>query len=324
MSSTTISGKPAVRRPLTPATARFLMIGMLMAIIVAIGALVADRFLRPANLANVFEQATDLALVALGQSLTVLTGGIDLSVGSLISLLSVLTSGLIDGNGAMVLPVCAGVILLGVLVGTLNGCGVVLLKIHPLIVTLGMGAVLQGVALLYTRSPVGGIPDGFDSIAYGRIGGLSVGGIAVLLIFVAVAVLLRRTATGRAIYAVGDDRHAATLLGLKVRRVTILVYAASGLFSALTAIYLVARFGSGQPYTGADYTLSSVTPVVVGGIVLSGGRGNVLGTLLGAYLLALLNNLLNFLHVPTQIQLVAEGLIIMAAVAVHVEREKRA
>ena len=91
----------------------------------------------------------------------------------------------------------------------------------------------------------------------------------------------------------------------------------------MTAIYLVSRFGSGQPYAGADYTLASVTPVVVGGIALSGGRGSIFGTLLGAYLLAILNDLLNFLHVPTQIQLVAEGLIIMAAVSIHVERGRR-
>ena len=135
---------------------------------------------------------------------------------------------------------------------------------------------------------------------------------------------LRYTNTGRTIYAVGDDSHAARLLGMPVGRVILLVYGASGFFSAVTAIYLVSRFGSGQPYAGADYTLASVTPVVVGGIALSGGRGSIFGTLLGAYLLAILNDLLNFLHVPTQIQLVAEGLIIMAAVSIHVDRARRA
>jgi ribose transport system permease protein len=315
--------RPA-RRIVSGNAPRLLMVAALMAVIIAIGGLVTDRFLRPENLANIFEQATDLALVALGQSLTVLTGGIDLSVGSLISLLSVLTSGLIDGNSNLVLPVCLGVIVGGTLIGVLNGCGVVWLRVHPLIVTLGMGAVLQGVALLYTRAPVGSIPDGFDGLAYGRVAGFSVGGAATALIFVLVALFLRRTNTGRTIYAVGDDAHAARLLGMPVRRIILLVYGASGFCSAITAIYLVARFGSGQPYAGVDYTLSSVTPVVVGGIVLSGGRGSILGTLLGAYLLALLNNLLNFLHVPTQIQLIAEGLIIMAAVAIHVERARRA
>ena len=312
------------RREIPEVAARLLMVLGLMAAIVITGALVTDRFLRPENFANVFEQATDLALVSLGQSLTVLTGGIDLSVGSAISLLSVLTSGLIDGNSNMVIPVCLGVIVGGTLIGVLNGCGVVWLRVHPLIVTLGMGAVLQGAALLYTRAPVGSVPDGFDGLAYGRIAGVSIGGALTVGMFVLVALFLHRTNTGRMIYAVGDDSHAARLLGMPVRRVTLLVYGASGFFSATTAIYLVSRFGSGQPYAGADYTLSSVTPVVVGGIVLSGGRGSVIGTLLGAYLLALLNNLLNFLHVPTQIQLIAEGLIIMAAVAIHVERARRA
>lgn len=312
------------RRKISEGTARLLMVLGLMAAIVVTGAVVTDRFLRPENFANIFEQATDLALVSLGQSLTVLTGGIDLSVGSAISLLSVLTSGLIDGNSDMVLPVCVGVLAGGTLIGVLNGCGVVWLRVHPLIVTLGMGAVLQGAALLYTRVPVGSIPDGFDGLAYGRVAGISIGGAITVAMFVLVALFLHRTNTGRMIYALGDDSHAARLLGMPVRRLTLLVYGASGFFSAVTAIYLVSRFGSGQPYTGVDYTLSSVTPVVVGGIVLSGGRGSVFGTLLGAYLLALLNNLLNFLHVPTQIQLIAEGLIIMAAVAIHVERARRA
>ena len=315
--------RPA-RRRLSADMLRLLMVAALIVAIVATGAAVTDRFMRPENFANVFEQATDLALVALGQSLTVLTGGIDLSVGSVISLLSVLTSGLIDGNASLVLPVCLGILVAGTLIGVLNGCGVVWLRVHPLIVTLGMGAVLQGIALLYTRAPVGSIPDGFDSLAYGRVAGISIGGAATILIFVLVAVFLRYTNTGRTIYAVGDDSHAARLLGMPVRRVILLVYGASGFFSAVTAIYLVSRFGSGQPYAGADYTLASVTPVVVGGIALSGGRGSIFGTLLGAYLLAILNDLLNFLHVPTQIQLVAEGLIIMAAVSIHVDRARHA
>jgi ribose transport system permease protein len=298
------------------------LVVLFIIVLIVIGSSITDRFARSANFLNIYEQSTDLALVSLGQTLTILTGGIDLSVGSMISLLSVLTSGLINSDQSMVLPVCAGVILLGLVIGAINGLGVVFLRIHPLIVTLGMGAVLQGSALLYANGPAGGTPDGFDSLAYGRVGGISIGATITLVLYLIAAFLMRRTSTGRAIYAVGDEPAAAVLLGLPVRRVTVLVYAVSGLFCALTAIYLVSRFGTGQPYAGTYYTLQSVTPVVVGGTLLSGGRGGVIGTLLGAYLLAVLNNLLNFMHVSTQIQLIAQGLIIMAAVSAYVERKK--
>jgi ribose transport system permease protein len=295
---------------------------LLIVVITVLGCLVSDRFGTLNNFLNVYEQSTDLALVALGQTLTILTGGIDLSVGSMISLLSVLTSGIINSNANLVLPVCAGIIVLGMVIGLINGIAIVMLRVHPLIVTLGTGAVLQGLSLLYTMAPAGGVPDGFDFLAYGRIADISVGATIVLLVYLLASFLMRRTATGRNIYAIGDDRHAAVLLGLPVKRLTVLVYTLSGLLCAMTAIYLVARFGSGQPYAGANYTLASVTPVVVGGTMLSGGRGGVIGTLLGAYLIALLNDFLNFLHVSTEIQLVVQGLIIMLAVSAYREGKR--
>ena len=323
MSATALPAAKRARRFALPE--QVIRLGIVIILILAIGVLgclITNRFGTTNNILNVYEQSTDLALVALGQTLAILTGGIDLSVGSMISLLSVLTSGVINSNGDLVIPVCAGVIVLGLLIGVVNGLGIVLLRVHPLIVTLGMGAILQGIALLYTLAPVGGVPDGFDYLAYGRVFDISVGASIVIVVYLIASLLLRRTSTGRTIYAIGDDRPSAVLLGLPVRRVTVLVYALSGFFAALTAIYLVARFGTGQPYAGADYTLASVTPVVVGGTMLSGGRGGVIGTLLGAYLIALLNDFLNFLHVSSQIQLVVQGLIIMLAVSIYRERRR--
>lgn len=309
----------AVRFP-----AGLIAVTALLLLLLAVGAALSSTFIRAGNLLNVFEQATDLAIVGLGQTIVVLTGGIDLSVGSLISLLSVLTSGLIDSDPAMVLPVVLGVVVLGALVGAANGLAVVVLQVHPLIVTLGSGAVLQGITLLYANGPVGGVPDGFDFLAYGRVGALPVTAVATLVVFIVVALLLRLAPFGRYVYAVGDDPVAAGLMGLPRRLVLIVAYAASGVCSALAAIYLVARFGSGQPYTGANYTLASITPVVVGGTVLTGGRGGVIGTLLGAYLVAVLNNLLNFLDVSSHVQLVVQGLIIILAVSVVIEKRRAA
>ena len=312
-----------LRRMLT-SNAGLLVVLVLIVVMLLIGGIVSDRFRTVENLANVFEQSTGLALVSLGQTLAVLTGGIDLATGSLISLIICLTAGLLDGDATYAYPILAGMLVLGSVVGLLNGIGVVLLRVHPLIITLGMGAILQGVTLLYALGPVGSVPDGFDAIAYGTFGAVPAAAAITVVIYLVVAFFLRNSRFGRYIYAVGDDPNAAKLIGLPRTQVLLFVYAFSGFFAAVTAIYLVARFGSGQPYAGANYTLASITPVVVGGTVLSGGRGGVMGTLLGAYLVSLLNNLLNFLDVSTYVQLMVQGLIIILAVSIYVEKRRSA
>ena len=302
--------------------AGLLIVLVLLVLMLVVGAVVSDRFRSISNIANVFGQSTGLALVSLGQTVAVLTGGIDLAVGSLISLIICLTAGTLDGNDTYLYPVLAGMLVLGTGIGLINGLGVVLLHVHPLIITLGMGAILQGITLLYALGPVGSVPDGFDAIAYGTIGPIPAAAIVTVLLYLLVAFFLRSTRFGRYIYAVGDDANAAKLIGLPRTQVILFVYAFSGFFASVTAIYLVARFGSGQPYAGVNYTLASITPVVVGGTVLSGGRGGVIGTLFGTYLVSLLNNLLNFLDVDTYVQLMVQGLIIILAVSVYVEKRK--
>jgi ribose transport system permease protein len=295
---------------------------VLICTVYLVGATVSDRFLTPGNLLNVYERTTDLALVSIGQTLTVLSGGIDLSVGSLISLTSCLTSGLINGNPDRVVPVVIGVLALGTFVGMLNAGMVVALRVHPLIVTLGMGAILQGVTLLYALGPVGRVPRSFTVLAYGRISGIPIGATLAVALAILIALLLRYLPLGRQIYALGDDANSARLVGLRRTRILMLVYGTSGFCCAATGLYLAARFGVGQPYTGVNYTLASITPVVLGGTLLSGGKGGVIGTLLGAFLIALLNNLLNFMDVSKHYQLVAQAVIIILAVSVYVERRR--
>jgi len=296
----------------------------LIGAVCAIGATVSDRFLTFNNFLNVFEQTTDLALVSIGQTLTILSGGIDLSVGSLVSLTACLTSGLINNSPDRVVPVVLVVLAVGMLVGFVNAGLVVALRVHPLIVTLGMGAVLQGVTLLYALGPIGRVPRGFNFLAYGRMYGLPLGATIAVLLCLLIALLLRYFPLGRQIYALGDDANSARLVGLRRTRILMLVYGISGFCCAATGLYLAARFGVGQPYTGVNYTLASITPVVLGGTLLSGGRGGVVGTLFGAFLIALLNNLLNFMDVSKHYQLVAQALIIILAVSVYVERRRTA
>jgi ribose/xylose/arabinose/galactoside ABC-type transport system permease subunit len=299
-----------------------MIVAVLIVALVIVGAVVSDRFRTSSNILNVFEQSTALALVALGQTFAILTGGIDLSVGSLISLASVLLSGISDGNIEMSIVAIFVVITLGIFVGLINGAIIIWLRVHPLIVTLGMGAVLQGATLLYTLGPIGSMPDGFDYLAYGRPLFLPVGAIITLAMFTAAAVFLRQGVLGRHIYAVGDDPHAAELMGLPRTRVLLFVYAFSGFMAVMAAIFLVARFGVGQPYTGQNFTLTSITPVVVGGTMLAGGRGGVVGTLLGVYLISLLNNVMNFMDISSHLQLIVQGLIIMLAVSIYVEQKR--
>jgi ribose transport system permease protein len=298
------------------------VIGLILALVI-FGLIVSDRFGTVSNARNVLEQATPLALVSLGQTLVIITGGIDLSVGSMVSLASVLLSGIANGDPTMMWVAIAVILGVGILVGLINAATSIYLGVHPLIVTLGMGAILQGLTLLYTQTPIGKMPKGFDELAYGRILGLPIGAVFTIVVFVLTAIFLRKVPLGRYIYATGDDAVGAQLMGLPRRKVLFVVYAFCGFMASVAAIFLVARLGSGQPYTGQNYTLTSITPVVVGGTLLSGGRGGVMGTLMGVYLVSLLNNLLNFMDLSTHYQLIVQGLIVIIAVSVYVENRKR-
>jgi ribose/xylose/arabinose/galactoside ABC-type transport system permease subunit len=298
------------------------VIGLII-VLVIFGFIVSDRFRTVSNATNIFEQSTALALVSLGQTLVILTGGIDLSIGSLVSLASVLLSGITNGDPVMAYVALAVVLGLGIVVGLINAGTTIWLGVHPLIVTLGTGAVLQGATLLYTQAPAGKMPRGFDYLAYGRVLGVPIGALVVIVLFIATSWFLRKVPFGRYIYATGDDAVGAQLMGLPRKRVLFFVYAFCGFTASLAAIFLVARLGVGQPYTGQNFTLTSITPVVVGGTLLSGGRGGVIGTLFGVYLVSLLNNLLNFLDISTHYQLIIQGLIVIIAVSVYVENKRK-
>lgn len=298
------------------------VIGLIL-LLTLFGVLVSETFGTASNALNILEQSTPLALVSLGQTLVIITGGIDLSVGSMISLASVLLSGITDGDPWMMVVALATIMGLGILVGLINAGASIYLRVHPLVVTLGMGAILQGLTLLYTQTPIGKMPKGFSQLAYGKVLGLPIGAVVTIAAFVLTAIFLRKVPLGRYIYATGDDATGAELMGLPRHKVLFLAYGFCGLMASIAAIFLVARLGSGQPYTGQNFTLTSITPVVVGGTLLSGGRGGVIGTLMGVYMVSLLNNLLNFLSLSTHFQLIVQGLILIIAVSVYVENKRK-
>ncbi|MBT3254843.1 MAG: ABC transporter permease [Deltaproteobacteria bacterium] len=294
----------------------------LVILLVIFGYFISDRFGTIQNLTNILENSVSLGLSSLGQTLVILTGGIDLSIGGVINLTSCLTSGIINGDSRLVVPVITGVLLLGILIGFINGSLTVWLGVHPLIVTLGMSMILQGITLMYTLAPPGAMPLSFDFIAYGRVFGVPFAPVVLVLIFVIMGVFLRKTKLGRHVYAVGGNAEAARLSGIRQNRVVIFVYSACGFFAALTGVYLVSRMGIGDPRIGEYYMLSSITPVVVGGTILAGGKGGVLGTLIGVFLIILLRNLLNFMDITSFYQWIIEGLIIIIAVSFYIEKRK--
>jgi len=289
-----------------------------------IGFAVSDSFRTLDNTVNIFEQTTGLAFVALGQTVVILAGGIDLSLDANIALTSSLLSGVVNGNADLAAPMIAVVLAIGLAIGLVNGSLILLLRVHPLIVTLAVAAVIQGITLLYTLMPIGGMPEGFDALAFGRVFGIPIGATFAVLCFAVVAFVLAYTRPGRQIFALGGEPAAARLVGIPVRRVILFVYGLSGLLASLTGIYLVSRLGIGNPTGDTNYNLSSIIPVVLGGTPLTGGRGGVLGTLLGVSLVQTLNNVLNFLDISTFYQWMIQGLIVIAAVSIFIDKRRRA
>jgi len=294
-----------------------------LALLFAIGFAVSESFRTLDNTVNIFEQTTGLAFVALGQTVVILSGGIDLSLDANIALTSSLLSGAVNGNADIAAPMIAAVLAIGVAIGLVNGALILLLRVHPLIVTLAVAAVVQGITLLYTLMPIGGMPDGFDVLAFGRVFGVPIGAAFAVFCFAAVAFLLAYTRPGRQIFALGGEPAAARLVGVPVKRVILFVYGLSGLLASLTGIYLVSRLGVGNPTGDTNYNLASITPVVLGGTPLTGGRGGVLGTLLGVSLVQTLNNVLNFLDISTFYQWMIQGLIVIAAVSIFIDNRRR-
>lgn len=296
---------------------------VLLALVFGLGMSVSDRFASAANLSNVLEQAAALGFVSLGQTLVVLAGGIDLSIGALVSAIAVMIANLCQAYPDFAVAIIGLALCAGALVGVLNAAATILLRVHPLVVTIGTATLLSGLTLMVARQPSGQAPIWLEEFAFGRIGGLPYAGLAMLLAYGVVGLGLLRHSSGRRVYAVGGNSEAARLTGLPVRLTTMSVYAASGIFSAIAAVYYVARTGTGDPLVGEPLTLASITPVVVGGTLLGGGRGGAVGTLLGVFLISLLNNLLNYMNVSTFLQWVVQGLIIITAVSFQIGDRRR-
>ena len=274
------------------------------------------HFLTVANVLNIAQQTSINAIVAVGMTYVILSGGIDLSVGSIVALSGVaLGAALQSGQPAVSAALVAmGV---GVVCGLVNGVLVSWGGLPPFIVTLGMMSVARGAALLVTEGrPISGFDAGFRSLATGEIGFIPGPVAATAIIYLAAHIVLTRTTFGRYVYAIGGNEEATRLSGVAVRFHKTMIYAVSGLMSALAAIVLTARLNSAQPIAGMMYELDAIAATVIGGTSLMGGVGTLTGTLVGALIMGVLRNGLNLLGVSSFLQQIVIGAVIVGAVLV--------
>lgn len=259
-----------------------------------------------------------LALAAVGQSIVVISGGIDLSVGAMMALTSVVSASLMKGQSEEFgVVVVIGVVVLGIVLGAINGSLVVLTRVPDIVVTLAMSFVWAGCALLVLKTPGGGSAKWLKELVAGSLGNewIPKAAIVLLVIVTVVWIPLRRSRLGLSIYAIGSNRLAAFRSGVPVGRTRILAYVLTGLFAAIGGLSLTASTGIGTPVPG-PYTLMSVAAVVLGGVSLAGGRGGVFGALVAVVILQLIRTDMTFLNVNTNLAVVVQGVILIGVVMI--------
>lgn len=309
-----------------PATKKLNKLGPLLALVVLVVfvTIMNPNFLAPANLLNLLRQVSTNALIAFGMTFVIITGGIDLSVGSTLALSSALMAGLIASGLNPVIAMVIG-LLLGAFLGACNGVMITKGKMAPFIATLATMTIYRGLTLVYTDgNPITGIGDSFIFKYMGRgyLFGIPFPVVVMLLFFGVLYVLLHKMTFGRKTFALGGNEKAAFIAGIKSDRIKIAIYSISGLMAAVAGIIITSRLNSAQPTAGNAYEMDAIASVVLGGTSLSGGRGRLVGTLIGALIIGTLNNGLNLLGVSSFYQQVVKGVVIIIAVLLDRKNKK--
>ena len=285
--------------------------------------ILTPHFLTVSNLLNVAQQATIIAIIAVGMTFVIITGGIDLSVGSVLAFAGVVMASALQSGVPLPLALLIG-LGVGLLSGVINGLLITIGRLPPFIATLGMMSVARGAALMFTEGrPISGFSEGFRSIATGEILRIPTPVVIMIVVYLIAHFVLKRTKLGRYTYAIGGNEEAALLSGINVRLNKTLVYGIAGLLSGLAAILLTARLNSAQPIAGMNYELDAIAATVIGGTSLLGGEGTVSGTLIGALIMAVLRNGLNLLSVSSFFQQVVIGSVIIFAVLIDMALKRR-
>jgi ribose transport system permease protein len=290
--------------------------GTLLVFFVLCGVLsvMTPYFLTVSNLLNVAQQTTINAVIAVGLTFVIISGGIDLSVGSIVAFAGVVMASALQHGWPLPLALLAG-LGVGALSGLVNGLLVTFGRLPPFIATLGTMSVARGCALLYTDGrPVSGFSEGFRAIATGQFLGVPMPVWIMLAVYAVAHFLLRRTKFGRYVYAIGGNEEASLLSGVPVTLYKNAIYVVGGVLAAVGAILLTARLNSAQPIAGINYELDAIAATVIGGTSLMGGQGSIVGTLIGALIMGVLRNGLNLLGVSSFFQQVVIGSVIILAV----------
>jgi ribose transport system permease protein len=289
--------------------------------------ILSNKFFTVDNGWNVMRQISVNICISVGMTLVVLTGGIDLSVGSVLAFCGAITAGLLRNGialqstnlfiGFTLLGAMLGGMLIGTLMGSFNGYTITKFKVPPFVATLAMLTIGRGLTMLYTNGfPISSLGSSFAYIGTGWFLGIPVP-VWISGIIVAIAVIItNKTTLGRYIYAIGGNVNAARLSGINIKRVTIIVYSIAGALAAVGGIIVTSRLDSAQPNAGISYELDSIAAVVIGGTSLSGGKGTIMGTVLGAIIIGVLNNGLVLLNVSPFWQQVVKGGVILLAVII--------
>jgi ribose transport system permease protein len=298
--------------------------------IVALGWITVEArggdFLTLPNTVGILQNSVVLGLVALGQTVAILTGSLDLSVAHLISICTLVAAETMDGRDGGIVPAVAVVLALCAAVGLVNGLVITKLQVNAFIATLGVAFILRGYLEHNYTGPAGKVPVSFQHLGYDRIGPIPVSAIMLAAAGAAIWLVLRRTRLGYHMYAVGGDEQIARMSGVRTHRVRIAAHVLCSLCAGLAGLLLASRLGAGAPWAGTEarYDLDSIAAVVLGGTVLAGGRGGVVGTLGGVLILAVLDSVFNQLGVDPFVKNVVRGAVIIAAVALYARRGARA
>lgn len=290
------------------------LLGLLL--IVVIITMLNPSFMTTSNILNVLRQVSISALIAFGMTFIILTGGIDLSVGSTLALTGAVAATMLASGMDPILTICIA-LLLGAILGAVNGIIIAKGKVAPFIATLATMTIYRGLTLVYTEGrPVSGLGDSvsFQMLGKGYFFGIPVPVVTTALAFAVLYFILHKTTFGRRVYAVGGNEDASRLSGINVDRIKIAVYSLTGMLAALSALILTSRLNSAQPTAGTSYELDAIAAVVLGGTSLTGGKGWIFGTLVGALIIGVLNNGLNLIGVSSFFQQVVKGAVILFAV----------
>ncbi len=293
-------------------------------IITVVLSIVSSDFLTLNNIFNVLRQVSINALIAFGMTFVILTGGIDLSVGSILALSAAITGGMMTSGMDPILAMVIG-LASGAVMGAINGLFITVGRVAPFIATLATMTIFRGATLVYTDGrPVTGLSNStfFEMMGRGYMGWVPVPVVWMLICYAILYFVLKKTTFGRRVYAIGGNEEASVLSGIRVNRVKIWIYSITGVLAALAGIILASRLNSAEPTAGASYELDAIASVVLGGTSLSGGRGWIFGTLVGALIIGVLNNGLNLMNVSSFYQQVVKGGVILLAVLL--DRKKAA